>query len=159
MLILSQITMGHSSLGCCSEFLYPFDILLETRNYYCKQTLHYKLVPKWYFSDLGCGWHPAVLDSIEELDSIIEAVNGSNDNTGYWIGGSTDDSHGSTVSYSEYYTDGSGNNYIYLFMLKIQKETIPFFFQIHIMYGTLMDTTENNGYLSCSRPLVVWKSH
>ena len=74
---------------------------------------------KLYFAGLGCGWGPAVLNSDNEISDIRSAVNGSNDATGYWIGGSTDLKEGFNLPLSyfsdfgfvvrDYYPDGSGN--------------------------------------------------
>ena len=92
------------SAKCCGEFSYPFHFLLKAINY--------KLVPKLYFSDIGCGWGPAVLNEEREIYIIREAVNGSYDNRRYWIGGTSDDPHDSIILHSDYYTDRSGSHYI-----------------------------------------------
>ena len=64
-----------------------------------------------YFQDLGEGWAPAVLNSLEELDFIIGGERDFPIIQSYWIGGSTNATKGSTLQYpDDYSTDGSGND-------------------------------------------------
>ena len=66
-----------------------------------------------YFSDMGCGWGPAVLSSLSQIGDIRIAVNGSINDPGYWVGGSTDVESGNEVLYFGYYDKTrSGDHYI-----------------------------------------------
>ena len=65
---------------------------------------------KVIFSDLGEGWAPAVLNNEEELKFIEEGQKKNTMISRYWIGGST--SKDSTIGYSDYYTNGSGNHIV-----------------------------------------------
>ena len=65
------------------------------------------------FSDLGDGWAPAVLDSQEELDLIRQGQKRNRELWSYWIGGSTAAEIDSTIKYSNYYTNGSGNHIVW----------------------------------------------
>ena len=87
------------------------------------------------FSELGEGWARAVLNSIEELDFIRGGQNGILDIESYWIGGSTDAEKNSTLEYSDYYTNDSGN-FIILQMNRL-KICLLFFQDIQYKIETL----------------------
>ena len=50
---------------------------------------------------MGEGWAPAVLNTREEMDFIIQGQKGFSDNRNYWIGGRTN-VRGRSIDYSEY---------------------------------------------------------
>ena len=65
-----------------------------------------------YFTlELGDGWAPAILNIQEELDFILGAHRLSELQV-YWIGGSTNNSDGSTIHYvaNQYLPNSSGKN-------------------------------------------------
>ena len=67
-----------------------------------------------YFSDLGDGWAPALLNSPEELSFILigfEYIGSSHQK--HYIGGSTHHAPDKEIKYSEYYNNGSGNHFVY----------------------------------------------
>ena len=60
-----------------------------------------------YFSDIGSGWTPAVLNTKTERNFLKEGQRSFTINVPYWIGGSTDlDSD--SIPYSNYMADLSG---------------------------------------------------
>ena len=60
--------------------------------------------------EIGDGWGPLVLNSEEELDFVRRGSEFQAPTIqSYWIGGSTDANKSSTIEYSEYYTNMSGN--------------------------------------------------
>ena len=74
-------------------------------------TGYYKLkhCVTFVFLELGDGWSASVLNSKEELDFVRGGASYHIVIQSYWIGGSTDADKGSTIEYSEYYTNMSGN--------------------------------------------------
>ena len=72
------------------------------------------LICNWHVVDicllpeLGYGWRPAIIDSEEELNLIIEKQNNDGNFVEFFVGGSTASS--SRVSFNrDYRTDNSGN--------------------------------------------------
>ena len=61
------------------------------------------------FLELGDGRSASVLNSEEELDFVRTGAGYHSVIQSYWIGGTTDADKGSTIEYSEYYTNMSGN--------------------------------------------------
>ena len=67
------------------------------------------LLSKLHLTDLRGGWAPAILDKLGEVFAIEQDVIINND-TRYWVGGSTDADHGDYVSRDGYYTNRTGNH-------------------------------------------------
>ena len=67
------------------------------------------IISKLYLSDLGEGWAPTVIGSEEELAFIRGGEIGNNVPNTYYLGGSTDADTDTTLQYSDYITDRSGN--------------------------------------------------
>ena len=64
-------------------------------------------------SDLGDGWAPVVLDSLEELAFILKGHKTiGRDYQRYWIGGSTNVNEGRALEYNNYIWNESGNNVV-----------------------------------------------
>ena len=79
-------------------------------------TGYYKLkhCVTFVFLELGDGWSASVLNSKEELDFVSGGASYHIVIQSYWIGGSTDADKGSTLNYSDYITDESGNELHFL---------------------------------------------
>ena len=61
------------------------------------------------FLELDDGWSASVLNSEEELAFVRGGAGYHSVIQSYWIGGTTDADKNSTIEYSEYYTNMSGN--------------------------------------------------
>ena len=61
-----------------------------------------------YFTDLGHGWGPAVIDSLNEVRFIQENQKRLTDERSYWIGGSTNSEPG-IITYADYLLTATGN--------------------------------------------------
>ena len=64
-----------------------------------------------YFSALGEGWAPAILNSPEELDFIRQGQLWFSDDRSYWLGGSTNTQPWEHIDLSDYNTGDSGNRF------------------------------------------------
>ena len=62
-----------------------------------------------FFSEIGEGWAPALLNSQAELDFIFRS-HSHTDLQRYWIGGYTEVSAGRTITLSDYLTTEAGNH-------------------------------------------------
>ena len=62
-----------------------------------------------FFSEIGNGWKPTVLDTQGEYDFIREGQKSFNSSAPYWVGGSANATLHAFFNYSDYIRDNSGN--------------------------------------------------
>ena len=61
-----------------------------------------------YFTEIGYGWGPATINTIEEYNFIREGQKTFSNSYFYWINGSTDLKRGKTLDFSDYIANNSG---------------------------------------------------